>query len=142
MLGATLTRRGGRGSGGDVMTLLMRKDTLTDEETRFYIAQVSAPCAVHMFLKQQRAVVVLHHAARQQHTLHPAATFLCAVRACTRTHRVRLAKTLRPPGLAGGCRPQLPPLLLNDESTVMISNSDTKDTKHGHGPTSSCEMRL
>lgn len=25
--------------GGDVMTLLMRKDTLTDEETRFYIAQ-------------------------------------------------------------------------------------------------------
>ena len=31
------------GAGGDVMTLLMRKDTLTDEETRFYIAQVQAP---------------------------------------------------------------------------------------------------
>jgi serine/threonine kinase 38 len=32
--------------GGDVMTLLMRKDTLTDEETRFYIAQVTDQGAV------------------------------------------------------------------------------------------------
>ena len=29
--------------GGDMMSLLMKRDVLTEEETRFYAAQVSQP---------------------------------------------------------------------------------------------------